>query len=78
MTQPDLTDEHRRALLWLVPGQVCSDPPREIVGALQSLHQDHPDLINVGHKMDRKHMSSAYALTRAGVAARAAILRQDD
>ena len=74
MTTRTLTDNQRKALNWLVPGQSCGDAPRSVSAALQSLALYHRNLVTAEwKKTPRGREYLAYTLTEEGVAARAAI-----
>lgn len=66
-----MTENQRKALFWLVPGQVCGDAPREVSAALKSLHLSHPDLVTRAYKeTPRGRTFIAYELTGAGIVSR--------
>jgi hypothetical protein len=72
MSDRRLTEPQRKALLWLVPGKVCGNAPRNMSAALNSLRLFHPDL--VAHSYEQTPLGRtyvAYQLTEAGIAERA-------
>jgi hypothetical protein len=70
-----LTDNQRKALLWLVPGQTCGDAPRNVSAALNSLRLYHPELVTSELKeTPRGRRFLGYELTEAGASERAAQL----
>jgi hypothetical protein len=78
-TERRLTEPQRKALFWLVPGQVCGDAPSTVSAALRSLRSYHPDLVTSSYKhTPRGRIFLAYELTEAGVAERAARIDQTE
>ena len=76
MSERSFTKPQKKALLWLVPGQICGDAPRAVSAALNSLRLYHPDLvISSWKKTPRGRTFLAYELTEAGVAVRAQLDR---
>lgn len=68
----NLTDNQKKAMFWLVPGQICSDAPRAVSAALNSLRLYHPDIVLCEWKeTPRGRRFLAYELTEAGIAERA-------
>lgn len=68
MSDRHLTEAHRKALNWLVPGSDCGDAPRAVSAALNSLVMYHPDLASSEWKETlRGRRYLAYKLTDLGL-----------
>lgn len=74
MSERRFTEPQRKAILWLVPGQICGDAPKTVSAALNSLRLYHPDLVTSGWKQTpRGRTFLAYELTELGSIERAAL-----
>lgn len=74
MSERRFTEPQRKAILWLVPGQVCGAAPRVVSAALNSLTLYHPDLVTSGwKKTPRGRAFLAYELTDLGAVERASL-----